>query len=211
VEFKHLGDVNSRQFKEAIGIYVESIPRSGRHPVPVIEERVVSGKEKMFVNFSARNHVTFVALIWPLKGTDFVLLDYMATKPGYRNKGIGSEFLRNIFGISMLKNRHVIVEVDDPRYGKSRAIKARRVEFYRRNGAKEMKNVTYLLPPLSGKNPTRMIIMTLSPESLRIDSFSAVLVKQLLAQIYRELYNRKKNDLLLNSFVNDIPSPVELV
>jgi len=53
--------------------------------------------------------------------------------------------------------------------------------------------------------------MTLSPESLRIDSFSAVLVKQLLAQIYRELYNRKKNDPLLNSFVNDIPSPVELV
>lgn len=210
MQFKELDDVNNRHFKDATAIYVESLPQSERQPICVIEERVAGKKEKMFVGF-LNHYVVFMALIWPLKGTDFVLLDYMATRPAYRNRGIGREFLKNIFETCGFDNKHVILEVEDPRYGNRRKLKARRVEFYRRSGAKKMMNVGYVLPPLSGGTPSRMIVMVLSPENLRVDSLPASTVTELFGQIYRELYGRKANDPLLNSFVNKVPSVVELV
>jgi len=35
-----------------------------------------------------------MALLYPLKSTDFILLDYIATHKGFRGKGIGEAFIR---------------------------------------------------------------------------------------------------------------------
>jgi len=141
VEFRKVHHVDDRELREALSIYAESFPLSGRQPIAVIEERVTFRKEKMFVGCS-NQQVLFMRLIWPLQNTDFVLLDYIDTKRGYRNTGMGTRFLRHIFEISGVGKKHIIVEVEDLQYADNKQNGQRRVGFYRRNGAKEMKDVS---------------------------------------------------------------------
>jgi hypothetical protein len=101
------------------------------------------------------------------------------------------------------------LDVENPRYGNNKEQRERRVNFYKRLGAKEMKDVRYILPPLSGNIPTEMILMVL-PE-YGGGKMDGSLVKKLIVQMYKELYDRNENDDILNLFVNDIKNPVELV
>jgi len=210
LEFREVDQIGNKEFREALSIYTASFPLSGRQPIAVIEKRVVTGREKMFVGCS-NQQVLFMALIWPLQNTDFVLLDYMATMRAYRNTGIGTRFLRNIFEIIAVDKKHIIVEVEDPRYADNKQKAQCRVEFYLRNGAKKMKSVSYILPPLSAGAPTRMIVMVLSPENMSIDELPGETVRGLFVQIFTELYGRAMDDSLLSSFVNDVPPTVKLV
>lgn len=80
--------------------------------------------------------------------------------------------------------------------------------FYKANGARELKGVLYMLPPLTGTVPTEMILMTLSQnmeDELQGDS-----VRKIIVQIYWELYGRKSDDPLLNSFIDNVPPKVAL-
>jgi hypothetical protein len=151
-----------------------------------------------------------MALIWPLQNTDFVLLDYIATKCEYRNTGIGTTFLRNIFEISGIGKKHVI-EVEDPRHADNKQRRQRRIKFYRRNGARAMKDVSYIVPPLSAGAPNRMIVMMLSPGNMSVHALLGEIARGLFVQIFVELYGRATGDSLLSSFVNDLPVTVKLV
>ena len=208
VEFIEIDDVTRKEFHEAVAIYDDSLPAAERQENSVIRERVATKKERMFIG-RLNGEVVFMALIWPLQHTDFVLFDYMAVKETYRNQGIGTKFVQNIFRISGIRDKRFILEVEDPRYGDNKEMRTRRVEFYRRNGAKIMKDVSYILPPLYGNTPTQMIVMVLSPyPDIR---FSGKLISKIFVQIYRELYGRDENDKLLHSSIRSIPSTVELV
>lgn len=207
VEFIEINDTETREFEEAISIYIESISAAERQRKDVIKNRVASKKERMIIGRQDAK-IVMVSLLWPLQGTEYILIDYMAVKKSYRSQGIGTSFLRNIFQLSGVNDKGFILEVEDPRYG-DKEIRHRRVKFYKRNGAKELSNVKYMVPPLEGDTPTKMIIMVLF--SQHKDKMSGKLVKKLLLQIYEELYGRSQNDPLLNSFIHTIPSEVELV
>jgi hypothetical protein len=154
----------------------------------------------------AHQQVLLMALVWPIQNTDYVLLDYIATKCEYRNTGIGTTFLRNIFEIPGIGKKHVIVEVEDLRHADNKQRVRRRIEFYRRNGARAMRNVSYILPPLSAGAPNRMIVMMLSPANIPAHTLPGEIVRGLFAQIFVELHGRATDDSLLTSFVNDLRS-----
>ena len=206
VKFSEIKDINHKDFEEAIKMYEESFPSNERQSIDTIKKRIKENLYQMFIG-RLKNEVVFMALLYQLKNTDFVLLDYMATEENFRNKGIGTRFIKNILG--KITPKYLILEVENPNYGNNREQRERRVNFYKKLGAKEMKDVRYILPPLSGNIPTEMILMVL-PEygGGKMDSS---LVKKLIVQMYEELYDRNENDDLLNSFVNDIKNPVELV
>jgi len=207
VEFYEISYLDQKDLEKALSIYVDSIPPTERQPVDLIKERVSKKKERIFVGRS-NNEIIFMALLWPIRNTDFLLLDYMAVKEAHRNRGIGTEFIRNIYRLLGVENKRIILEVEDPRYGDNKKVRKRRVRFYTRNGAKKMKNVNYILPPLSGDTPTRMIIMMLSPYDE--NRLSGRLVRKIITRIYKEVYGRDNNDSFLNLFINDVPSSVEL-
>jgi len=132
----------------------------------------------------------------------------MAVKEGYRNKGIGTKFMKNIFDILGFKNKYLLLEVENPNYGDNIKLKKRRVEFYKRHGARELKGVRYILPPLMGGTSTEMILMIMS--GYNGDKIYGELIKDIIMKIYKELSNRDKDDPYLNSFIHDIPSIIEL-
>lgn len=209
-KFSEVKDTNTKEFNEAMNIYSESIPATERQSTDTIKERVGNGKEKLFIQ-TVEGTVALMALLYPLEGTEFVLLDYMAVKEEYRKSGIGSEFLQNIYSITSWSNKLFIVEVEHPKSGtdQEQATKQRRVYFYRKNGAKIIKHVRYLLPPLQGNSPIEMILLVIS-QNKRLVWLSGEALKDVIVKIYKELYYRDVDDRLLSSFIDSIPERVTL-
>jgi GNAT superfamily N-acetyltransferase len=207
MEFKEINRVDSREFSEAMEIYAEAFPANERHPAPLIAERVRDGLSKLYVA-SSDDEITFIALLWPLKTTEFLLLDYMATKATHRGKGIASAFLTELGKKLSNSGQYLVMEVEDPKVGDRQNEKEKRVKFYKRHGAKVLEGVRYLLPPLDGTIPTEMILMMFPEHSGK--EIGGPLIKSVIFQIYRELYNRQEDDALLGTFVHDIGDSVKL-
>ena len=103
----------------------------------------------------------------------------------------------------------MILEVENPKFGDRVQEKERRVAFYKRQGARELEGVRYLLPPLEGNIPTEMILMMFCEFSQ--ENIDATTVRNLIIQIYRELYGREGDDALLVTFVDDIRDTIKLI
>jgi GNAT superfamily N-acetyltransferase len=187
--------------QDALDIYADSFPANQRHPAEVIRERVAAERYTLMVG-RREGEVVFFALLWPLRGSEFVLLDYMATKKTHRGEGIGAAFLKSVSRMAALEGKFLLMEVEDPTRGGNREERARRAQFYRRQGAKELQGVRYLMPGLSGGPPTEMILMVLPPRSEA--EMDGTIVRQVVMQIYKELYSRDGEDGLLNSFIGEI-------
>jgi hypothetical protein len=208
LKFSEITNVSSKEFAEAIAIYIDALPAAERQTIDTIKERVASRKEKLFIG-AVDGEIVIMALIWPLAGSSFALFDYFAVKKEQRSHGVGSSFLRNLFEVTRLEDKTFVFEVDDPAYGEDREIRRRRVAFYSRNGVKQLKGVHYILPALQGTTTTDMILMVMSKDNR--DSLPGELVKRVIKQIYRELYGRGEDNSLLNSFINTVPGKVDIV
>ncbi len=95
VKFNKITNTNHKDFKDAIIIYEESFPSNERQTKETIEQRIKENIYQMFIGY-LKNSVVFMALLLNLKDSDFVLLDYMVTKEEFRNRGIGTKFLKKI-------------------------------------------------------------------------------------------------------------------
>ncbi|HYE55723.1 MAG TPA: hypothetical protein VD996_12810, partial [Chitinophagaceae bacterium] len=95
MEFVQITDIDSADFKAATDIYLHSFPVNERQALETIKERIGKGLNQLYIG-RADNEVVFVALLWPLSGTDFILLDYMATHALHRGKSIASLFMQSI-------------------------------------------------------------------------------------------------------------------
>jgi GNAT superfamily N-acetyltransferase len=194
-------------FDEAMEIYDASFPRNERHARSVIEERMERKLYRLFIG-QKDGETVLMALFYPLKGSQFVLFDYMAVATSHRDKGFGTQFLKSMSKTIGLGKRHLVLEVEDPRSGEDKDQRVRRIEFYERQGAKMLKDVRYIMPPLFGPTPTDMVLFVWpGPEDGKMPGPT---VKKIILQVYRELYGRDDKDPLLNSFIEDIPAIVEL-
>lgn len=191
----------------ALAIYQDSFPASERHPLQRIRDRLLSGRNQLQVGLSG-DKVVFMALLWPLSGSDFIVLDYMATRKEHRRRGIGSEFLRHFAQELSESSRHAIMEVENPAYGNNTAQRQARVDFYRRNGARLLQGLRYVLPPLHGDQATEMTLMVFP--GYPAGTISGDLARTLIVRLYRELYDRCDDDALLKSFIDTIPSSITL-
>jgi GNAT superfamily N-acetyltransferase len=207
VEFTEVTNVENPDFDLAMDIYAEAFPANERQPINVVKERVKNGLNQIYVG-RIGNDIVFMALLWPLKNTDFILLDYMATNSAHRGKNIGSLFLQARHRDLEENKKYFIMEVEDPEFGDNKEERERRLAFYKKNGAKELKGVNYILPALQGHKATEMILMILP--NYDQGKIPANIVKNLITQIYKELYNREANGTVLNDWRFDNNASIEL-
>ena len=194
--FEALQTPNEKEYTAVLSIYSNSFPKNERHPEPVIRERIDKGSNQLMVG-KTRGQIVFMALLWPLKNTPFILLDYMATDPQYRGKKIGTRFLAHMKPVLAAGNNFFILEAEDPATGLNREQRAQRVNFYRSNGAKQLMGVQFLLPALQEGSATPMILMIFPgwPGNF----ISSGIVANLIRRLYKELYNLSEPDALANS------------
>lgn len=207
LSFGEVDNVDSSEFRDAIKIYNESFPPAARKSAAVLRKRISSGREKLMIGVLDKHVVVSFALLWPLEGSGFVLLDYFAVRREYRSRAIGSAFLKYLSSFLRPRGERLIIEVDDPHYGGGREKKRRRVSFYKRCGARELVGVEYYLRSLSSM-PKKLILMVLPAR--RGSGLEGVFVRNLVAQIYRELYHLSRRNKMVRSTLSTIFDAVRL-
>lgn len=207
IEFSEVSDPSSDEFKEAMKIYTASFPENERRTVASIEAMVNDGKIRLIVGL-VDGRASFMALLYPIEGTPFVLGDYLATAKEYRGKGIGKQFLDGIFSaVDGLEFDYFLIQVENP-YISSDETMRRRVEFYKRLGMKELKGLRYVLPPLQGTMPTEMILMVLTKaDDHHLDG---EVMGEIIFRIFRELDGRHEDDEFLISTLRGVPDLIDL-
>lgn len=210
LNFRQVQDTKRQDFAAAVEIYIESFSSNSRQSVRVLKERIDCGASRLYVG-CLQQEVVSIAVLFPLEHTEFILLDYIATKKTYRSQGIGNALMREMQQWLIDKEKFLLIEVERPEPGERQEQTERRVSFYQRVGAKIMKGVRYLLPAFDGSSPvpTEMLLM-IFPE-YKQKTIPAKAVEEAIAQIYRELYNRDSNDPLLHAIIDDLKDPIELV
>jgi ribosomal protein S18 acetylase RimI-like enzyme len=203
----HETTTGTKHFDEAIEIYTNSFPESARQPLSVIRKRVASRKERLLIGVSDNKVVAF-ALLWRLKGSGFVLLDYLAVKKELRSRSIGFKFMRFISSSLRSSGEKLIIEVDDPRFGRNKQEKERRVLFYKRCGSRVLNGIRYFLGSMTGTRAHRLILMIMPARSGC--SLKGESVRKLVMQIYKELYHRDSRDEVVQATLATIPKTVSI-
>lgn len=134
--FEEVKDVSSEEFREAMKIYAVAFPEGKWRPISSIESMVSSGRLRLIIGRTG-GRVVLMSTMYPLKGTPFVLGDYIAVAEECRGRGISRQFNLNIFKIlEDLKFEYLLAEVENP-YLDGDTTKMRRVSYYRRLGMKD--------------------------------------------------------------------------
>ena len=191
--FEQLTDVKSNDFRAAIAIYETSFPHHERHPTSLIIARIEKGCNQLYVG-RLSDSIVFIALLWPLKKTGFILLDYIATHADHQGKKIASGFLQYMLPSLKADRRYFILETEDPATGENTLQRQRRLDFYHANGAQQLNGVQYTLPALQGDTSTDMLLMIFPAYGRGV--IESQLVKKLIVQIYEELYDRSADEAL---------------
>lgn len=120
-------------------LYRQAFPRYERKPFAIIRKMHQEGRTDVWL---AEQDGRFAGLAATINGGDTILLDYFAVSPKLRGQGIGSAFLRTLLDKHAGKGLFVEIEAadrDDPT-----GEKARRKQFYLRNGLTEMHVIAIL-------------------------------------------------------------------
>lgn len=197
-----------KDFDAAMRIYEEAFPSRERQLRRVIEKRVTTGSEHLWVGKEG-GKVVFMSLVFPLSGVDYLLLDYMAVSEDMRGKGIGMSFIEMLAHKVVSSGKSVVLEVEDPSSGDNVNQRKRRITFYRRSGAKMLKGMKYLLPPLDGTKPTDMLLFAYPLGST--SSLSGNSVRKLVSALYEQVYGMDLHHPLVAKTMSTIGERIALV
>ena len=156
--------------------------------------------------------VAGMAILYLPGRQDFAWLDYMATSPDERGRGLGSALFRGLLKIVTQERPAagcLIFEVDDAgdELEPAGAINQRRIEFYRRLGARLLANLDYLFPSPNGPAvPMRLMVCCLR-DDVRV---SQETMGSAIEEIFVAIHGRAKSDPLLRSIVDHLPSELLL-
>lgn len=208
VTFVQIQDSQHADFPAVVALYEEAFPPSEKVASSAIAERVDREIYQLFVGYEA-TQVVFMAMFYPMRESEFVLLAYIATHRDYRGQGIGATFLRESVNRLQREAKYLLIEAEDPSCGEDKALRQRRVNFYRRIGARTMEGVKFVLPALSREPPAEMVLMV--APTYQGGRLPGSLVRQLMTQLYVEGYDRPLAEAQQQSFLQNISDFVELV
>ncbi len=207
VNFLAIKNSQHPDFTAVINIYEEAFPPSERVATSLVEQRIDNGDYQLFVSYQ-ENQVAFMAILSPIRDTQFILLAYIATQTSFRNQGIGSKFLDYLLLKLRQEEKYLLLEVENPQYGNEQQLRKRRLNFYRRMGAQQLKDIRFVIPPLSRKSPVEMLLMIAPPYREKV--LSQQMVKKLITWLFVEGYQGSPKSPLLTELLKGIGEIIEL-
>ena len=192
--------------EEVFKIYETSFPANERQTLETLKIRLKEDKEVLFAA-KINNEIVGIGFLFDLLGSDFLLLDYLAVKENHRGKQIGEWLFEFLKQYSLSRNKHLLMEVDDPDFGEDKLSKIKRIAFYEKNGAFWLKDVKYILPTLNGTNTTEQILM-IAPYNSK-NEFSGAEIKAFVELLYSELYGINSEDENLAKIIKSVSKKVD--
>lgn len=206
-EYRLVMEINSEEFDRIMVIYRSIFPENERLPEAKLAEKIANQEFQLLVSYEELK-VSFMAILCPLKETKFTLLGYVAVAENLRGKGIGEDFLKYLEKDLKQKEEFLLLEVENPVLGDNREIKQRRLNFYRRLGAKILDNVRFLLPNLWNQTPPEMVLMIYP--SYHKNYVKGELIKDLINRVYEQFYEEYKHPNI-KLLCQNIPDIVNLI
>lgn len=199
-------DFDSPLFERCLDILEQSIAVNEQLPRSRLRKLLSGGDYRLYA-LRDRNGIAGAASLYFSASTPFVLLDYLAIHPDWRNQGLGSAFFRKLTDVARRENSKanwLLLEVDAvPEDSASQSEdNRRRIEFYRRLGAQLLANVPYRFPSPSGVAvPMRLMVLQLRAGA----RLSATDVQAAIEDSFRQVHGRKDEDELLVWFRAHMP------
>ena len=198
--------LSRRMANQVRAIYQASFPPSERTPFSQIVKAIERGERLATIAQHAENVVGF-AIVNPLPVAGIYLLAYAAVVKHMRGQGTGTALLRHVAtDLRTQENaRGMLIEVDPPETGLADeiALRRRRIQFYRRNGARMITEVPYRIPNLAGQGSLEMRLMWLP-----LDGGDRMIcqpeLRDCIVGIYAVTYGRAEVDPLLASILRDL-------
>jgi hypothetical protein len=196
-------------FSALFEIYAEAIPAGESKSREELTEMVRSPNYCVLL-FEASGAVVGFSMLFLPELESYALLEYMAVSKGYRSRGLGSELFQTTISTDFLPARYeaVVVEIDSPREqtAPDREIRARRRNFYQRNGCMPIPDLDYLFPLVCAAPAPQMDLLihfrhhrqTVSKEKLR----------RWLASIFAEVYAMARDDRRIEQMLRNLRDPV---
>ena len=201
---RRLDDASSERFKD---IYLKSFPPSSRVSVQKLLAGISEGKKWLFTA-RAEGGLAGFALTMPLPGTGAHYLEYLAVAPRFRNRGVGSRLLASVRRRLSREDgaSGLIFEVkpdDHPRQSEN-ALRKRRIEFYRRGGARLVECAPrYRAPDLARGGEVDYRLMWL-PLRQRTETPCGGALKELIRSIFVHGYGLRRDDPLLKAVLKGV-------
>lgn len=141
------------------------------------------------------------ALLFAPQSPKIAWLDYIAIHPEYRNKGYGTLLFKAICN-RLKAPQGILLEVEHPNSEdvEIQANQKRRISFYKRIGAKELKT-GYLFPTTSGPVPMMLFFYAISNITVLKQETLRGIIKQAYDYIHDDVPNRYE---ILDSFIGTI-------
>lgn len=206
VQFRRIDTSETECFMDVYAIYSNAFPPEERQSMDVLVERFEKALNELFV-LEANQKVLAFALLWPLSGTHFTLLDYLAVDSEFRSSGYGSMMLSCLKAEMFNRDKHLVLEVENPDYGIDTRSKQKRIEFYLKNGAVLLSNVRYLIPALDFSNNHVEMRMMLLP---KYDITQAECAK-IIEKVHLEVYARQTNKELVQQLISELPQIITVL
>lgn len=188
-------------------IYEDSFRVGERTAFDKIVQELCDGRRLLYTTEDAAGALCAFFLLMPLFPDRIYFGEYLAVKKELRNRGLGGKFLQ--FVLRSLKEVGAfgfIFEVEDPDDDQTtdRDIRRKRIEFYRRNGARIVECASsYVMPNLTGEGVLRMRLMWI-PFTEEVGEMSGLRLRSCVTQIYTQAYGREKDDPLLKSALDNL-------
>jgi hypothetical protein len=206
-ELKRIHDSLDPRMQMVMTIYRNSFPTNERQLDETIFHRHKLGINEIYVLEDSSNEIVGMAMLFPLKESDFTLLDYFAISQNKRNSGYGSILFQLIKELVFEQKRKLVLEVEKPIKQDASSEQVRRIKFYKKNGAIPLENVPYMLPSIAGKMPVEMLLLICTE---RVQQLNRKTISNLISYLYQQVYQKKSNDKLLVDLLNKLPEKTTL-
>ena len=184
-------------------LYQAAILRTEQRPEAEFRA-LIRRPDYLFVVARMDEAIIGFAVAWAPEQADFWLFEYAAVAPEARGNKIGSHLLlatRQLIGIE----RTALVEVDANTGSEEQA---RRLEFYKRLGCRQLAGLEYLLPlDAFGQPPPMLLLAMLHPD---LHSVPVMVLEEWLRRIYAEAYGMRLDDPRLARMIDPLPDDVPL-
>jgi GNAT superfamily N-acetyltransferase len=209
VTLEELKSADGEPFRQLFGIYAASISPREQKPEDWLRAMVAAPEYRVWIAQDTGRVLGFSILFVP-PGEGFALLEYMAVAPEKRGHGFGGELFRRTVEQAVTTEGAglpVLLEVDSDREASSdRAVRARRIHFYRRLGCVKIAGLRYLMPLRGvGPVPEMDLLVYRSPPVAHIARRD---LQRWLETLYRDVYHGAPDDRRIAQMVQPLPDPV---
>ena len=178
ITISRLTDPRNPRFEPLLRLYEEALPRRERRSEEYLRSAAASPNHSLIVAENDSGLVGFSLLFFD----GVAVLEYLATAPEVRGQGLGARLYREVRKDAGDRPMLLEVEAVDPGTP-GHELRARRIEFYRRLGARLLRGLDFILP-LAGEGAP-------PPMRLLVDNFDGTAVpKDVVAKWLRENYIR---------------------